>query len=81
MRAIEQIFQGYYAERLNNDRPDPDEITSVFNRILKAVNIADNLDATDIIEDVSNYGLQAEKIGFVEGFRMAWDLWKNMNER
>ena len=33
-----------------------------------------------IMEAVSEYGMQAEKTGFMAGFRMAWELLKNMQE-
>lgn len=34
----------------------------------------------DVMESVSQYGMEAEKAGFLAGFRMAWELLRNMQE-
>ena len=39
-----------------------------------------SIDSGDIMEYVSQYGMEAEKTGFMAGFRMAWELLKSMQE-
>lgn len=79
MTALEKIFQGYYEERLDDDKPDPVEMQEPYARLLKATN-GMAAGGYDVMEDVSTYGMQAEKTGFMAGFRMAWELLKNIQE-
>lgn len=79
MTVLEKIFQGYYEERLDGDKPDTEEMQEPYARLLKAVN-GITAGGYDFMEDVSTYGMQAEKTGFMAGFRMAWELLRNMQE-
>lgn len=80
MNALEKIFQGYYEERLGGGKPDPEEMSRVHERILEELDGGEKPDPGDVMEIVSQYGMEAEKIGFMAGFRMAWELLKNMQE-
>lgn len=80
MNALEKIFQGYYEERLGGGKPDPEEMSRVYERILEELDGGEKPDPGDVMEIVSQYGMEAEKIGFMAGFRMAWELLKNMQE-
>ena len=77
MSALEKIFQGYYEERLGGDKPDPREMSRAYERVLDG-NLS--IDSGDVMESVSRYGMEAEKTGFMAGFRMAWELLKSMQE-
>lgn len=79
MTALEKIFQGYYEGRLEGDKPDPVEMRESHARIMRATSCMGDV-GYDVLEDVSTYGMQAEKAGFMAGFRMAWELLKNMQE-
>ena len=80
MSALEKIFQGYYEERLGGGKPDPGEMSRVYERILEELDSGEGTDPGDVMEIVSLYGMEAEKTGFMAGFRMAWELLKNMQE-
>lgn len=80
MSALEKIFQGYYEERLGGGKPDPEEMSRAYERILEELDGGEKPDPGDVMEIVSQYGMEAEKIGFMAGFRMAWELLKNMQE-
>lgn len=80
MTALEKIFQGYYEERLNDDKPDPEGMAEQIGKILNALIQEHIKDSDSIMETVSLYGMEAEKTGFMAGFRMAWELLKNMQE-
>lgn len=85
MSALEKIFSGYYEERLQDDRPDPEGMRTAYWEIMKAAEysegrMVEGSSKTDIMEHVSVYGMEAEKTGFMAGFRMAWELLKNMQE-
>lgn len=80
MSALEKIFQGYYEERLGGGKPDPEEMSRVYERILEELDSGEGVDPGDVMEIVSLYGMEAEKTGFMAGFRMAWELLKNMQE-
>lgn len=80
MSALEKIFQGYYEERLGGEKPDPEEMGKAYGRILEALDKGEGADPGDVMEIVSQYGMEAEKTGFMAGFRMAWELLKNMQE-
>lgn len=79
MTALEKIFQGYYEERLDGDKPNSAEMREAHDAIIKAVSVIAQSNG-DVMEYVSIYGMQAEKQGFIAGFRMAWELLKNMQE-
>lgn len=80
MSALEKIFQGYYEERLGGDKPDPREMSRAYERVLEELEGNHSQDSGDVIESVSQYGMEAEKAGFLAGFRMAWELLRNMQE-
>lgn len=80
MSALEKIFQGYYEERLGGDKPDPEEMSRIYGRIMEELDDGVRTDPGDVMEIVSRYGMEAEKTGFMAGFRMAWELLKNMQE-
>lgn len=80
MNALEKIFQGYYEERLGGGKPDPEEMNRAYGRILEEMDGVERPDPGDVMEIVSQYGMEAEKTGFMAGFRMAWELLKNMQE-
>ena len=82
MTALEKIFQGYYTERLDGEKPEPVEMRALNLKIMEVLSaIGVNRYAQgDIMEAVSEYGMYAEKAGFMAGFRMAWELLKNMQE-
>ena len=80
MSALEKVFQGYYEERLGGKTPDPREMCRAYERILEELDGGERADPGDVMEIVSQYGMQAEKTGFMAGFRMAWELLKNMQE-
>lgn len=80
MNALEKIFQGYYEERLGGGKQDPEEMNRAYGRILEELDSGEGADPGDVMEIVSQYGMEAEKTGFMAGFRMAWELLKNMQE-
>lgn len=80
MSALEKIFQGYYEERLEGEKPDPEEMSGAYGRILEELDGGERPDSGDVMEIVSRYGIEAEKTGFMAGFRMAWELLKSMQE-
>lgn len=80
MSALERIFQGYYEERLGGDKPDPREMSWAYERVLEELGGNPDINSGDIMECVSRYGMEAEKTGFMAGFRMAWELLKSMQE-
>ena len=82
MTALQKIFQSYYENRIESDEPDPEKMTVTYRKVtdtLKCVQIGnDGID--DIMLWVSQYGAAAEETGFYAGFKMAWELLKNMQE-
>ncbi|MDO4305782.1 MAG: hypothetical protein Q4C77_03030 [Eubacteriales bacterium] len=80
MTALEKIFQGYYEERLGGDEPDPEDMQAAQIKILEEMEEQKVEDSVSIMEAVSEYGIAAEKSGFMAGFRMAWELLRNMQE-
>ena len=80
MNALEKIFQGYYEERLDSDRPDSVGMQEIHTRLQEDMEFQKVKDAGVVMEMVSEYGMEAEKTGFMAGFRMAWELLKNMQE-
>lgn len=80
MNALEKIFQGYYEERLGGDKPDSEEMSKIYGKIMEKLDDGVRTDPGDVMEIVSQYGMEAEKTGFMAGFRMAWELLKNMQE-
>lgn len=82
MTALEKIFQGYYNERIEGDKPDPVEMQVLNMKIMESLGYlgVKGMEQGNIMEAVSEYGTQAEKTGFMAGFRMAWELLKNMQE-
>jgi len=81
MTALEKIFQGYYEERLNGDRPDPEPMNLLHTKIMEALEFLNAKDIGSIMEAVSLYSTQAEKTGFMAGFQFAWGLLKDMQEK
>jgi hypothetical protein len=80
MTTLEKIFQGYYEERAEGDQPDPVEMKEVYDRILQTSKNIKSVDVPELLTDISIYGMQAEKTGFMAGFRMAWTLLEDMQE-
>ncbi|MCC8066816.1 MAG: hypothetical protein LIO94_06915 [Clostridiales bacterium] len=78
MSALEKIFQSYYNERMDGDRETPAGITEA------AVEVVDRartmIDQDFMMVAVERYAMESEKAGFMAGFRMAWELLKNMQE-
>lgn len=80
MTALEKIFQGYYEERLEGEKTDPEEMRVLHTKIMESLEYLHVQKSGNIMEAVSLYGIEAEKTGFMAGFRMAWELLKNMQE-
>ncbi len=80
MTALEKIFQGYYEERLESEEQDPETMQVLHTKIMEALEHLHAQKAGNIMEAVSMYGMEAEKTGFMAGFRMAWELLKSMQE-
>ena len=82
MTALQQVFQGYYENRIESDEPDPERMAVTHKRILDTLNELQigHGGIDDIMLWVSQYGAAAEETGFYAGFRMAWELLKNMQE-
>ncbi|MGO4945858.1 hypothetical protein ACTQ50_05565 [Blautia sp. Sow4_E7] len=82
MTTLEKIFQGYYNERIEGDKPDPVEMQVLNMKIMESLGClgVKGMEQGNIMEAVSEYGMKAEKNGFMAGFRMAWELLKNMQE-
>lgn len=80
MNALEKIFQGYYEERLGDEKPDSVEMRTAFESVIEELDTQKVHDSGAVMEAVSAYGMEAEKTGFMAGFRMAWELLKNMQE-
>lgn len=80
MSALEKIFQGYYEERLDGAKPDPEKMQQAHENISVLAEMVTVGTSADIMEEVSTYGAEAEKTGFMAGFKMAWELLKNMQE-
>ncbi len=81
MTALEQIFQGYYDERINEDS-DPEEMQVLHMKLMEALEYLriETKVQGNIMETVSVLEMQAEKIGFMAGFRMAWKLLKDIQD-
>ena len=80
MAALEKIFEGYYANRVDGNKPDPAEMQVLNLKIMESlgyIGIKGSVQE-NIMEDVSAYGMYAEKAGFMAGFKMAWDLLHDM---
>lgn len=80
MSALEKIFQGYYEERLGDERPDAADMSTAYESVIEELDIQQVHDSSAVMETVSAYGMEAEKTGFMAGFKMAWELLKNMQE-
>ncbi len=80
MNALEKIFQGYYEERLDGGKPDSAGMQEVHTGLIEELELQKVKYSDTIMEMVSEYGMEAEKTGFMAGFRMAWELLKNMQE-
>lgn len=82
MTALQKIFQSYYEGRIEGDEPEPESMTVTYKKVddtLKWLQIGkDGIDETMLW--VSQYGAAAEETGFYAGFKMAWELLKNMQE-
>lgn len=82
MTALQQIFQGYYENRIESDESDPERMAVTYKKVIDTINKLqighDGID--DIMSLVSQYGAAAEETGFYAGFKMAWELLKNMQE-
>ena len=82
MTALQQIFKGYYENRIESDESDPERMAVTYKKVIDALNKLqignDGID--DIMLWVSQYGAAAEETGFYAGFKMAWELLKNMQE-
>lgn len=80
MAALEKIFEGYYANRVDGNKPDPAEMQVLNLKIMESlgyIGIKGSVQE-NIMEAVSAYGMYAEKAGFMAGFKMAWDLLHDM---
>ena len=80
MTALEKIFQGYYEERLEGEKTDPEAMRVLHTKIMESLEYLYVQKSGNIMETVSLYGMEAEKTGFMAGFRMAWELMENMQE-
>lgn len=82
MTALQQIFQSYYENRIEGDEPDPERMAVTYKRVLDTLNELQigHSGIDDIMLWVSQYGAAAEETGFYAGFKMAWELLKNMQE-
>lgn len=82
MKALQQIFQGYYENRIESDEPDPERMAVTYKKVISVLNEMQigNGGIDDIMLWVSQYGAAAEETGFYAGFKMAWELLKNMQE-
>lgn len=80
MTALEKIFQGYYEERMEGEKTDPEAMRVLHTKIMETLEYLHIQKSGNIMEAVSMYGMEAEKTGFMAGFRMAWELLKNMQE-
>lgn len=80
MTALEKIFQGYYEERLESEKTDSEAMRVLHTKIMESLEYLHVQKSGNIMEAVSLYGMEAEKTGFMAGFRMAWELLKNMQE-
>lgn len=81
MTALEQIFQRYYDERIN-ETTDPEEMQVLhikFMETLEYLRIETKAQG-NIMEAISILEMQAEKMGFMAGFRMAWKLLKEIQD-
>ena len=82
MTALQQIFQGYYENRIEGSEPDPERMAVTYKKVidtLKQLQIG-NDGVDDVMLWVSQYGATAEETGFYAGFKMAWELLKNMQD-
>lgn len=80
MTALEKIFQGYYEGRMDGEEPEPEAMQVLHMKILEALEYLHVKESGNIMEAVSQYGMEAEKAGFMAGFKMAWELLKNLQE-
>lgn len=78
MTALQQIFQGYYENRIESDEPDPERMAVTYKKVIGVLNELQigNGGIDDIMLWVSQYGAAAEETGFYAGFKMAWELLK-----
>ena len=63
MTALQQIFQGYYENRIESDEPDPERMAVTYKKVIDTINKLqighDGID--DIMSLVSQYGAAACK--------------------
>lgn len=79
MSTLDEIFEGYYEKRMGGEKADPEGVKDTQSRILEYV--MKNMEyevACRTMESISEYGMYTEKAGFIAGFKMAWDLIKEM---
>lgn len=81
MTALEQIFQGYYDERIS-ETADPEEIQVLHTKLMETLEYLriDSKAQGQLMEAVSILEMQSEKLGFMAGFRMAWKLLKDIQD-
>lgn len=62
MTALQQIFQGYYENRIESDEPDPERMAVTYKKVIGALNELqiENGGIDDIMLWVSQYGAAAE---------------------
>lgn len=70
---LEQLFEYYHERKLNEkgseSKKKMNAYAKVFDEIIISSDDSDGLEG--VMEAVSSYGIEAEKEGFINGFRVA----------
>lgn len=75
---LEQIFYYYHENKLNKKNGESKTRIDAYAKIFKEIENSSN-DSEKTMDIVGLYGIEAEKEGFINGFRIAWKLIEEMN--
>lgn len=75
---LEQIFYYYHENKLNKKNGESKTRIDAYVKIFKEVESCSN-NPEKTMDIVGLYGIEAEKEGFINGFRIAWKLIEEMN--
>ena len=77
-KEARQIFYYYHENKLNKKNGESKARIDAYAKIFKEVESCSN-NPEKTMDIVGLYGIEAEKEGFINGFRIAWKLIEEMN--
>ena len=78
MKTIENIYENYKAAN-NEETPVSKEVTDTFDKMMERIDAIDNAKFhQEIFDSVVAYARAYEKNGFVEGFKMAFSIFREL---